>query len=75
MQNLFQDLSKKGLPTKTFHKVIAKAFFINARNEICLNPTHIQNFYFHAAAAINPILVRGGGKNYPPREKRKKRKN
>ena len=52
MQNLFQDLSKKGPSTKKFHKIIVKAFFINTIDEDCLNPIHMQKCYFHATTAI-----------------------
>ena len=47
MQNLFQDLSKnQKISTKNFHKIIAKAFFINKTNENYLKPTLIPKFIF-----------------------------
>ena len=59
MQNLFQDLSKKGPSTKKFHKIIVKAFFINTIDEDCLNPIHMQKCYFHATTdLITEILIR-----------------
>ena len=53
MQNLFQDLSKKELSTKTFRKIIVKAFFIKTKHESYLNPLRMQrNCYFYATTLI-----------------------
>ena len=56
MQNLFQDLSKKGLSTKKFQQVIVKAFFINISNESCLNPTLILKILFSCQLLNRPKL-------------------
>ena len=52
MQNLFQDLSKKGGSTKKFQEITVKAFFINTINEDCLNPIHKQKMLFSSPTAI-----------------------
>ena len=52
MQNLFQDLSKKGRSTKIFHEITVKTFFVNTINEDCLNPIHMQKILFSYPTAI-----------------------